>query len=93
MQFYKQFLRWMRWLATAAGVIGGVTATLGGVMKFIGGILHITSILGALIMIALGFLMFVLEATFFCRTNSAAQPVIQRMDKIRFWHKGALYCG
>ena len=85
--------RWMRWLATAAGVIGGVSASLGGIMKFIGGILHITNILGALIMIALGFLMFVLEATFFCRTISFAQPVISRMDKIRFWHKGAIYCG
>ena len=44
-------------------------------------------------MLLLGFLSFVLEATFLCRGVSIAQPVIQRMDIIKFWHRGGIYCG
>jgi len=44
-------------------------------------------------MILLGFLIFVLEVTFVCRQVTFAQPIINRMDKVRYWHRGALYCG
>jgi len=84
---------WMRWLATFAGVIGGISATVGGFFTVVFNILTPTAIFGGIVQIGLGFLIFVLEATFVCRTVSFAQPVITRMDKIRFWHRGALYCG
>ena len=45
------------------------------------------------IMELLGFLLLVFEATFCCAKISAAQPLITRMEKLRFWHRAALYCG
>ena len=84
----------MRWLATVAGVIGGASASVGGIMMFITNIISgISAILGSVLMIMLGFLIFVLEATFCCRAISFAQPIITRMDRIKFWHKGCAYCG
>ena len=41
----------------------------------------------------LAFLLLVFEATFCCAKVSAAQPVITRMEKLRFWHRAAIYCG
>ena len=57
------------------------------------GIIHIYSIVAGCIMLLLAFVMCVLEATIICSGVSYAQPIIQRIDKIKNWHRGALYCG
>ena len=56
-------------------------------------ILTPTCIASGAIMCLLSFLLFVFEATFCCAKVSAAQPLITRMEKLRFWHRAALYCG
>jgi len=90
----SQVAWWMRWLATGAGIIGGVTASLGAIIKFAaGGFLHITVWIGCILMLLLGFLMFALEATFLCRAVKFAEPIVSRSEQIRFWHRGAIYCG
>ncbi|CBY25000.1 unnamed protein product [Oikopleura dioica] len=85
---------WMRWLATVAGVIGGITACFGGFFGLFKGAISLDAVefIGYAIMLFLGFLIFVMEATFVCRPVSFAQPIIARMDRIRFWHRGAMYC-
>lgn len=86
---------WMRWLATGAGVLGGITACFGGFFGIFKGALSLDAVefIGYAIMLLLGFLIFVMEATFVCRPVSFAQPIISRLDKVRFWHRGAIYCG
>jgi len=89
----SQVAWWMRWLATGAGILGGVTCILSGVFMSITHLIDPKGLIGCVIMLLLGFLSFVLEATFLCRGVSIAQPVIQRMDIIKFWHRGGIYCG
>ena len=57
------------------------------------GIIHIYSIIAGCVMLLLAFIMCVLEATIICSGVSFAQPIIQRIDKIKNWHRGATYCG
>lgn len=53
----------MRWLATVAGVIGGITACFGGFFGLFKGAISLDAVefIGYAIMLFLGFLIFVME--------------------------------
>ena len=55
----------MRWLATVAGVIGGITACFGGFFGLFKGAISLDAVefIGYAIMLFLGFLIFVMEGT------------------------------
>ncbi|CBY09379.1 unnamed protein product [Oikopleura dioica] len=89
----EQTVWWLRWLTRGVGTLGAISAGIGGVFMILTGIIHIYSIVAGCVMLLLAFIMCVLEATIICSGVSYAQPIIQRIDKIKNWHRGALYCG
>jgi len=84
---------WLKWLTRIIGAIGGVSSAIGGILVLVLHILTPTCYGSGAIMELLGFLLLVFEATFCCAKVSAAQPIITRMEKLRFWHRAAIYCG
>ncbi|CAG5094172.1 Oidioi.mRNA.OKI2018_I69.XSR.g13312.t1.cds [Oikopleura dioica] len=89
----EQTVWWLRWLTRGVGTLGAISAGIGGVFMILTGFLHITSIVAGCVMLLLAFIMCVLEATIICSGVSFAQPLIQRIDSIKNWHRGATYCG
>merc|ERR1711990_1202254 len=84
---------WLKWLTRGVGAVGGITAAIGGALVLVFHILSPLCYGSAACMIILAFLMLCLEAPFCCAKISAAQPIISRLEKVKFWMKGVLYCG
>ena len=99
---------WLKWATRGVGAVGAVASGVCGILGefqissflsykigvvIVENILTPTCIASGAIMVLLSFLLFVFEATFCCAKVSAAQPLISRMEKLRFWHRAALYCG
>ena len=83
---------WLRWLTRGVGFLGGVSSGVGAILTFVLHIATPTCLAAAVIMLFLSFLLFVLEATIICGRWSAAQPIVARIDSVKFWMKAATYC-
>jgi len=89
----EEVVWWLKWATRGVGALGAVASGVCGILVIVENILTPTCIASGAIMCLLSFLLFVFEATFCCAKVSAAQPLITRMEKLRFWHRAALYCG
>jgi len=83
---------WLRWLTRGVGFLGGVSSGVGAILTFVLHIATPTCLAAAVIMLFLSFLLFVLEATIICGRWSAAQPIVARIDSVKFWMKATTYC-
>ena len=83
---------WLRWITRGVGICGGISVGVGGIFTFVSHIISPICIVAASFMMVLAFLLFVFEATICCGSISFAQPIVTRIDKVKFWHKAAVYC-
>ena len=88
----EQVAWWLRWFTRGVGILGALSAGIGGILTFVLHIITPICIGAASLMLLLSFLMFIFEATICCGRISFAQPIISRIDAVKFWHKAGIYC-
>ncbi|XP_053329652.1 calcium channel flower homolog [Spea bombifrons] len=81
---------WYRWLCRGAAVLGGVSCAAAGLWNCV--TINPLNIAAGVWMMLNALLLFLCEAPFCCQFIEFANKVGNKADKMKPWHKAALYC-
>jgi len=86
---------WLKYLLRVVGTLGAIVATIAGLVTLVTGTATITplEVFQGVVCLFLATVMFLFEATIVCAGVSFMQRFMGLVDKVRHWHKAALYGG